>query len=317
MTGTAGRLLHLLALLQRRPSWTGQELAERLGVDGRTVRRDVEKIRELGYLVESTPGTAGGYRLGVGADMPPLLLDEDEAMAVAVLLGVSAAFAVPGIESATLAMLARVDRLLPPRLQRQVKALRAATIPLMGPVEAVPAAHLAGLAQACEANELVSFDYRSREGKNTSRRAEPYRLVATNRLWYLVAYDLDRHDWRTFRVDRVKQVHRTGHAFVPREHPDPGRLVSDAITSTGYRYQAVVTFRATVEEVRRRVPPHVGAVEATASGPLLRIGTDEAEWLTGYLIGLGLPFEVLSPHELREGVLAIAQRTVVSHARPE
>jgi predicted DNA-binding transcriptional regulator YafY len=316
VTGTAGRLLHLLALLQRRPSWSGQDLAERLGVDARTVRRDVERIRELGYLVESTPGTAGGYRLGVGADMPPLLLDEDEAMALAVLLGVSAAFAVPGIEGAALAMLARVDRLLPPRLQRQVKALRAATTPLMGPVEVVPAAHLASLAQACEANELVSFDYRSREGKNTSRRAEPYRLVATDRLWYLVAYDLDRRDWRTFRVDRVKQVRRTGHTFVPREHPDPGHLVSDALTSSGYHYQAVVTFRCTVEEVRRRVPPHVGAVEASTSGAVLRIGADQAEWLTGYLIGLGLAFEVVSPPELREEVLAIAERAAASHGTP-
>jgi len=300
-------------LLQRRASWTGQDLAERLGVDARTVRRDIERIRELGYLVDSTPGTAGGYRLGVSADMPPLLLDEDEAMAAAVLLGVSAAFAVPGIESATLVMLARIDRLLPPRLQRQVKALRAATVPLMGPVEAVPAAHLASLAQACEANELVSFDYRSREGQNTSRRVEPYRLVATDRLWYLVAFDLDRRDWRTFRVDRVKQVRVTGHAFVPRALLDPGRLVSDAITSSGYRYQAVVKFAATAAEVRRRVPPHVGAVEASGAGSVLRIGADRAEWLTSYLIGLGLPFEVVSPPELREGVLAIAQRTVGSH----
>jgi predicted DNA-binding transcriptional regulator YafY len=301
VTGTAGRLLHLLALLQRRPSWSGQDLAERLGVDARTVRRDVERVRELGYLVDSTPGTAGGYRLGVGADMPPLLLDEDEAMALAVLLGVSAAFAVPGIESAALAMLTRVDRLLPPRMQRQVKALRAATVPLMGPVEAVPSAHLASLAQACEGNELVSFDYRSREGKNTSRRAEPYRLVATDRLWYLVAYDLDRRDWRTFRVDRVKQVRRTGHVFVPREHPDPGRLVREAITSSGYRYQAVVMFRATVEEVRRRVPPHVGTVEASASGPVLRLGADHADWLTSYLVGLGLAFEVVDPPEFAPG----------------
>jgi predicted DNA-binding transcriptional regulator YafY len=302
-------------LLQRRPSWTGQDLADRLGVDARTVRRDVERIRELGYLVESTPGTSGGYRLGVGADMPPLLLDEDEAMALAVLLGVSAAFAVPGIESAALAMLARVDRLLPPRLQRQVKALRAATVPLMGPVEVVPSAHLASLAQACEANELVSFEYRAREGQNSSRRAEPYRLVATNRLWYLVAYDLDRRDWRTFRVDRVKQVRSTGHTFEPREHPDPGRLVSDAITSSGYRYQAVVMFEATIEEVRRKVAPHVGAVEAGATGPVLRLGADHAEWLTSYLIGLGLAFEVVSPPELRDEVLAIAQRTVGNHTR--
>jgi predicted DNA-binding transcriptional regulator YafY len=314
VTGTAGRLLRLLALLQRRPSWTGQDLADRLGVDARTVRRDVERIRELGYVVDSTPGTAGGYRLGVGADMPPLLLDEDEAMAVAVLLGVSAAVAVPGIESAALAMLARVDRLLPPRLQRQVKALRAATVPLMGPVDAVPAKHLARLAQACDANELVSFDYRSRDGRNSSRRAEPYRLVATDRLWYLVAYDLDRLDWRTFRVDRVKQVRLTGHTFEPRPLGDPRRLVSDAITSSGYRYQALVRFEATTEEVRRKVPPHVGAVEAGEDGPVLRIGVDQADWLTGYLVGLALPFEVVGPPELRERARAIAQQMLNSHS---
>ena len=162
---TAGRLLKLLGLLQRRPSWSGRELAERLGVDPRTVRRDVGRIRELGYSVDSTTGPDGGYRLGVGTDMPPLLLDEDEAMAVAVLLGVSAGVAVPGIERAALATLARVDRLLPPRLQRQVKALRAATVPLMGPVEAVPAAQLASFAQACEGNELVSFGYSSRKAR--------------------------------------------------------------------------------------------------------------------------------------------------------
>jgi predicted DNA-binding transcriptional regulator YafY len=232
---------------------------------------------------------------------------------LAVLLGVSAAFAVPGIETATLGMLARVDRLLPPRLQRQVKALRAATVPLMGPAEAVPVVHLASLAQACEANEIVTFEYRSREGEDTSRRAEPHRLVATDRLWYLVAYDLGRQDWRTFRVDRVKQVRLTGHTFVPRPLADPGRLVSEGITSSGYRYQAVVKFGATADEVRRRVPPHVGAVEASGDEAVLKIGTDRAEWLTGYLIGLGLPFEVISPEELREGALAIARRTLSAH----
>jgi predicted DNA-binding transcriptional regulator YafY len=127
---------------------------------------------------------------------------------------------------------------------------------------------------------------------------------------------LDRRDWRTFRVDRVKQVRRTGHTFAPREHPDPGRLVSDAITSSGYHYQAVVAFQCTVEEVRRRVPPHVGAVETSADGAVLRIGADQAAWLTSYLIGLGLAFEVVSPPELREGVLAIAQRAAASHNTP-
>ena len=260
---TAGRLLKMLGLLQRRPSWSGRELAERLGVDPRTVRRDVGRIRNLGYRSTARPGTDGGYRLGVGTDMPPLLLDEDEAMAVAVLLGVSAGVAVPGIERATLATLARVDRLLPPRLQRQVKALRAATVPLMGPVEAVPAAQLASLAQACEGNELVSFGYSSREGKSTTRRVEPHRLVATDRRWYLVAFDLDRQDWRTFRVDRAKQVRRTGHTFVPRPLADPRKLVAEAISAAGYRYRAMVKFEASVEEVSKRVSPHVGSVEGS------------------------------------------------------
>jgi predicted DNA-binding transcriptional regulator YafY len=315
VTDTAGRLLQLLALLQRRPSWTGQELADRLGIETRTVRRDVERIRNLGYRIDSTTGTAGGYRLGVGTDMPPLLLDEDEAMAVAVLLGVSAGVAVPGIERATLATLARVDRLLPPRLQRQVKALRAATVPLMGHVDTVPAAQLASLAQACEGHELVSFGYSSREGARTTRRVEPHRLVATDRRWYLVAYDLDRNDWRTFRVDRAKAVRLTGHTFIPRPLADPGRLVAEAISAAGYRYRAVVRFDATVGEVSRRVPPHVGSVEGNGESTLLRIGVDDVAWLTGYLVGLGFRFEVIDPPELREGVLTIAQQVSGAHSR--
>jgi predicted DNA-binding transcriptional regulator YafY len=313
VTDTAGRLLKLLGLLQRRASWTGFDLAERLGVDPRTVRRDVGRIRELGYSVDSTPGPDGGYRLGVGTDMPPLLLDEDEAMAVAVLLGVSAGVAVPGIERATLATLARVDRLLPPRLQRQVKALRATTVPLMGPVEAVPAAQLASFAQACEAHELVTFGYSSREGKRSTRRVEPHRLVATERRWYLVGFDLDRHDWRTFRVDRAKQVRRTGHTFVPRPLSDPRRLVTEAMSAAGYRYRAIVKFAASVEDVSRRVSPNVGSVTGSDGSATLEVGVDDAVWLTGYLIGLGFPFEVLSPPELRAGVLAISNRVATVH----
>jgi len=313
VTDTAGRLLKLLGLLQRRPSWTGGELADRLGVDPRTVRRDVGRIRDLGYSVDSTPGPDGGYRLGVGADMPPLLLDEDEAMAVAVLLGVSAGVAVPGIERATLATLARVDRLLPPRLQRQVKALRAATLPLMGPVEAVPAAQLASFAQACEAHELVTFGYSSREGKSTTRRVELHRLVATERRWYLVAFDLDRQDWRTFRVDRAKQVRRTGHTFVPRLLRDPRQLVTEAMSAAGYRYRAVVRFAASVEDVSKRVSPNVGSVTESGGCATLEVGVDDAVWLTGYLIGLGFPFEVVSPPELRAGVLAISDRVALAH----
>ncbi len=311
--GTSGRLLTLLALLQRRPVWTGPELADRLGVDIRTVRRDIERVRKLGYTVESTPGNTGGYRLGIGADMPPLLLDEEEAMAVAVLLGVSASAAHPGIERAALATLARVERMLPPRLQRRVKALRAATVLLVRPPEPVPAAKLAPLAEACAERQLVRFDYVARGGQASTRRAEPYRLVATARLWYLVAFDLDRQDWRTFRVDRVKEVVVTGHTFAPRRLDDPGRLVAAAISATPYRYHAEVRFAISAEDLVKRVAPSVGLVEADDAGSLLRLGADDSTWLASYLIGLGLPFEVVRPAELRAELHELATRLAQVH----
>jgi predicted DNA-binding transcriptional regulator YafY len=314
VTDTAGRLLRLLGLLQRRVSWTGPELAQRLGVDIRTVRRDVERIRGLGYVVDSVSGVAGGYRLGIGTEMPPLLLDEDEAMAVAVLLGVSASAALPGIERATLATLARVDRLLPPKLQRQVKALRAATVPLVRPSEPVPVAELAPLAEACEAHVLVAFNYNARGGAKTARRAEPYRLVATTRLWYLVAFDLDRQDWRTFRVDRIKHVRLTGHTFAPRPLSDPGALVAAAISASPYRYQALVRFGVPYDQLARRIPPNVGMVEPHGDGCLAKLGTDDIEWLAGYLVGLALPFEIVEPANLRQEVIDLAERILSAHS---
>jgi predicted DNA-binding transcriptional regulator YafY len=311
---TAARLLKLLSLLQRRPSWTGTELAHQLGVDARTVRRDIERVRDLGYQVTSTPGSAGGYRLGVGADMPPLLLDEQEAMAVAVLLGASAGMALPGIERATLATLARIDRLLPPRLQRRVKALRAATVPLLATPEAVPAENLARLAEGCESRELAQFDYSARDGRKTSRRVEPYRLVATERRWYLVAFDLDRTDWRTFRVDRVAKVRLTGHTFTPRKLEDAARLVSEAISAAPYRYQIVVRVEVPVVAVRKAVSPSVATVEDAGDHVVLRIGADELHWVAGYLIGLGFPFEVLHPPELSLWLSTLGNRLVSTYS---
>lgn len=226
---TAARLLRLLGLLQRQAFWGGQELADRLGVGTRTVRRDAERLRDLGYLVETTPGPGGGYRLGVGSDLPPLLLDDDEAMAVAVVLGVSAGAAIPGIERAALATLSRVDRLLPPRLRSQLAALRASTVALMSSPDVVPAESLVTLARACDGHEQAMFGYRSRQGERSDRRVEPHWLVATDRRWYLVAHDLDRQEWRTFRVDRIGEIRLTGHIFEPRPLDDPARLVSESI----------------------------------------------------------------------------------------
>jgi predicted DNA-binding transcriptional regulator YafY len=186
-------------------------------------------------------------------------------------------------------------------------------VPLVRAPEPVPVAELAPLAQACEGHELVSFNYNARGGAKSTRRAEPYRLVATTRLWYLVAFDLDRQDWRTFRVDRVRQVHLTGHTFVPRPLSDPGALVAAAISAAPYRYLAEVVFHRSCDELSRRVPPNVGVVEPHGDGCLLKVGTDDIDWLAGYLIGLGLPFEIVEPLGLRQEVRELAERILRDH----
>lgn len=314
MADTAGRLLRLLTLLQRQTSWGGQELADRLEVDARTVRRDVERLRELGYRVDASPGTGGGYRLGVGAALPPLQLDDDEAMAVAVVLGISAGVAVPGIERAALATLARLDRLLPPRLRAPLAALRASTVALLSPSEIVPTENLVRLAQACEAHERARFVYQARDGARSERRVEPHRLVTTDRRWYLVAYDLERQDWRTFRVDRVRAVRLTGHTFTPRPLEDPARMVNEGIAVAPYRYQAVAWVDSPATEVSRRLSISEGVVEPEGTGAIVKLGGDSFEWLAGRLVNLGLEFEVLEPLELRQYLASLGKQLVRAHA---
>jgi len=300
MADSAARLLRLLGLLQRRATWSGADLAERLEVDTRTVRRDVERLRELGYQVSGTPGARGGYRLGGGSDVPPMLFEDDEAMAVAVVLGVSATAPVPGIERGALTALAKLDRLLPPRLRTQLTALRAATVPLVSPTEVVSTEHLIQLAQACDNCQRATFSYEAQDQRRSERRVEPHRLVATDRRWYLVAYDLDRDDWRTFRVDRISSVTVSGHTFVPRPLADPARMVAEGITTAPYAHRAVVSVKAAPEEVARVVDQYVGLLEGQGDHTKVEIGFDDPDWVAGYLIGLGLDFEVIEPAELRK-----------------
>ncbi len=315
MADRATRLLRLLGLLQRRPAWTGAELAQRLEVEPRTLRRDVERLRSLGYQVQGTPGLTGGYRLGGGTDVPPLLFDDDEAMAVAVVLGVSAGAAVPGIERGTLAALAKLDRLLPPRLRAPLVALRAATVTLASSTEVVSTESLIGLARACDGHQLTTFSYVAQDGRHSDRRVEPHRLVATDRRWYLVAYDLDRRDWRTFRVDRASSVTVTGHTFVPRPLEDPARMVAEAISTTGYAHRVVVLFDAPADEVTRLIPPYVGVAGPDGAGTRVELGVDDFDWLAGYLIGLGLAFEVIEPVEVRRHLAALAEHLHRTHSR--
>jgi predicted DNA-binding transcriptional regulator YafY len=317
MPEAAARLLRLLGLLQRRPYWSGAELAERLGVGARTLRRDADRLRNLGYLVESAPGPGGGYRLGVGSDLPPLLLDDDEAMAVAVMLGVSASAAIPGIERAALATLDRIDRLLPPRLRTQLAALRASTELLATRRDvAVAPEYLILLARACDGCERAVFRYRTRQGAEADRRVEPHRLVATDRLWYLVAHDLDRDDWRTFRVDRMSEVRLTGHTFEPRPLQDAARLVAESIAVAPYLIQAKVRVKAPADEVGRVVSPNVAVVKpAGARTSTLELGAESLEWIAGYLVELGLDFEVKEPPELREYMATLGFRLAAAHDR--
>ena len=191
---------------------------------------------------------------------------------------------------------------MPGRLRTQVAAIRASTVALSRPAEALPADRLVPLARACESQQLVRFPYAAADGRHSERRTEPYRLVATERRWYLVAYDLDRQDWRTFRVDRMAAVPEiTGHTFIPRRLEDPARLVAEALSAAPYRYQAVIHVAAPPAEVERRVPPTVGVVRSAGRrSSTVHIGADDFEWLAGRLVGIGLPFEVLEPSDLRE-----------------
>jgi predicted DNA-binding transcriptional regulator YafY len=251
----------------------------------------------------------------VGTDLPPLLLDDEEAMAVAVVLGVSAGAAIPGIERAALATLDRIDRLLPPRLRAQLAALRASTVSLTSPRDvAVVPEHLILLARACDGCERAVFRYRTRQGQEAERRVEPHRLVATERLWYLVAHDLDRNDWRTFRVDRMADVRLTGHTFIARPLADAAQLVAESIAIAPYLYQAKVRVDAPADEVRRRVRTDVGVVKpAGARGTVLEVGAETLEWLAGYLVELGFDFEVEEPLELRQYVGTVAARLAARH----
>ena len=238
MRDTSSRLLDLLSLLQARRDWPGAELAQRLEVSGRTVRRDVERLRSLGYPVESLTGPTGGYRLQAGTAMPPLLLDEDEALAIAVGLRTAARASVAGIEETSVRALVKLEQVLPAHLRRRVAALSSATIaaPVSGPT--VDPQHLTTIAACCRDSECLRFDYRSRDGTATRRELEPHSLVNLGRRWYLVGWDRGREDWRTFRVDRLRRAAANGARFTPRTLPaeDAAAFVRDNLAGAWSRY---------------------------------------------------------------------------------
>lgn len=314
MWETSARLLKLLSLLQARRDWSGADLAARLEVSQRTVRRDVGRLRELGYPVDASRGTDGGYRLGAGAAMPPLLLDDDEAVAVAVGLRTAARNPVTGIEEASVRALAKLEQVLPPRLRHRVGALADYTVPIPpdSPAPAVDPMVLTTLASTCRDHERLRFDYRSHDGTSTVRSVDPHRLVCWGRKWYLVAWDTDRGDWRTFRVDRIEPRTPTGPRFTPRELPGGGDVaayVAGGVSSAGFRVQARVTVHAAAEVVTARISPAVGIVEAIDDHScVLATGADSVETVAVYLGLLHLDFDVSEPPELVALLRVLAER---------
>lgn len=312
---TAARLLQVLTLLGTRPWWSGEDLAERLQVTERTVRRDVTRLRELGYPIEAVTGRHGGYRLGSGGKLPPLLLDDDEAVAVAVGLRVASGAGGDGIDSPALSALAKLDQVLPPQLRERVRALRTVTVGIRGgEIPEFDADALVALAVACRRPERISFDYRDGAGRDSSRAVEPYRLVHTHRAWYLVAFDRDREAWRSFRVDRMREIVTSGVPFAHRaDAPDPAAFVSEGIAVSVFEVQARVRFHCPAERARRMVARTVGVVEhETDETSIVRIGGD-ADWIARYLAGVEVTIEVLEPTEVKRELRALARRLLREH----
>jgi predicted DNA-binding transcriptional regulator YafY len=302
MANTSSRALRLLSLLQARRHWSGGELAGRLGVSERTLRRDVDRLRELGYPVEAHRGVEGGYRLTAGAAMPPLLVDDEEAVALVVGLHAAAQGAVAGLAESSVRALAKLTPVLPARLRRRVEALRAMTIAASWatPGSSVDPDVLTTIAQACQATERLRFTYTAADGAQTTRHVEPLRLVALGRRWYLVAYDLTRQDWRSFRLDRLAAPQPTEAPFHPRELPAPDAA---AFVRAGIENQpAAYTVEALVHAPAEAVTAHIGrwaAIEAAGEHRCrLSMTTDSLEWPAMALGVIGAEFEVIAPPEL-------------------
>jgi predicted DNA-binding transcriptional regulator YafY len=311
MSGTSSRLLELLSLLQGRRDWPGNELADRLEVSSRTIRRDIERLRQLGYPVDSLTGPAGGYRLRAGRAMPPLLLDDEEAIAIAVGLRTAAGASVAGIEETAVRALVKLEQVLPAHLRRRVGALGSATftLPVAGPT--VDPQHLTVIAAACRDSECIRFGYRSRDRTDSRRDVEPHSLVNHGRRWYLVAWDRHRYDWRTFRIDRLAKPAPTGVRFTPRKLPakDAAAYVEQSITRAPNRFEALVTLQAAANEITSRVPAHWGAIEPIdAHTCKYRTGDDDLRWLAWRIAMLDVDFEVHEPPELIEHLRALASR---------
>jgi predicted DNA-binding transcriptional regulator YafY len=313
---TPARLLRLLVLFSTRPSWSAPELTGRLEVTPRTLRRDVTRLRDLGYPIESTTGRHGGYALGAGGRLPPLLLDDDEAVAVTLGLRELSGTADPTLGEAALAALAKLVQVMPSALRERVDTLGEVTVSLgrrRRPSDDDPATDigiLMTLAQAARRMDRLRFDYRTGDDRTGRRHVEPHRLVSLRNRWYLVGFDLDRDDWRTYRVDRIGPPVATGFKAAVREAPDAAALVAEGVAVRVYEIQARVRFPVPPDVVAREIGPTTAVIQKgrpNATTTTVVMGGD-VDWIATFLAGLPFPFEVIDPPEVRAEVAAHARR---------
>ncbi len=313
MAETTSRTLALLSLLQTHRQWSGPELAERLGVTERTLRRDVERLRELGYRVEAARGAAGGYRLEAGSQLPPLLLTDEEAVTMAIGLRVAATQGLVDGELTTLSALAKFEQVLPSALRQRVNALASHVRPQTPRGAPVSSELLGRLALSCRDHERIRFHYVAASGAETDRVVEPHSLGAAERNWFLVCWDLQRGEWRTFRVDRMSRYFGTRLHFMPRELPatDAAEFVRAVVASLRGRVQAEVMLRMPLAAVREHFGPWAQAAvaidDATTSWP---IGGDTVELALGALawIPAGVEYELRGSEEFLVFVRTTAER---------
>jgi len=320
MLETSARLLRLLSLLRSRRDWSGPSLAERLGVSVRTVRRDVDRLRELGYPVHASTGAAGGYRLGVGTALPPLLLDDDEAVAVVVGLRTAAGGTVAGIEETSVRALAKLEQVLPARLRRRVGALGEVTVSLPVRGETVSPTDLTTIAAACRSRETLRFDYTTHDGASRLRTAQPHRLACTGRRWYLLAWDVDRADWRTYRVDRVRLRAPHGPRFDPRPLPDEdvAGYISAGISTHAHALRAVVHLHAPLTVAAGLISATDGVLEEIdPETTRLTLAAPSLDALAIHIAFMDVDFDIVTPPELRTRATELATRwTHASRGRP-
>lgn len=311
-----GRALQLLSLLQSHRLWRASELAERFGVTERTVRRDVDRLRDLGYPVDATTGIAGGYRLAAGAHLPPLVFDDDEAVAVVVGLRGAAGTAIAGIEDSSVQALVKVEQALPDRLRRRVSALDASVVSLQrthGGDGVVDPEALSVLASACRSNEEVRFDYRSRDRAESRRLVEPHQVLCAGRIWYLIAWDLRRTDWRSFRLDRLRDVRLAGRRFVPRAIPggDAAAYLASSVASMPQERDATMAVRAPYERVEgtlSRIEHTVLDTDAGCCTIQVRASHLDSLVMAAARLALHAPVRVLEPRDVADAVHALVDR---------